>query len=155
MPWHMVPPHKKERQTHSTGPQECQPACDQLKRALLKAPVLTLADFSLPFRLSTDTSFEGLGVVLAQIKGDKEWVITYASRPPPSREHISLKLELMALECAFTEEFKNYLYGAEFSFQQSVDAPWNDPASQIQQWKEQQIPSLRYGIPHHLTWNNC
>lgn len=99
---------------------ECQQAFEHLKEALLNAPVLAYADFSLPFRLYTDASFEGLGAVLAQMQGGKERVIAYASRSlhPAERNdqnYSSFKLELLALKWAVTEKFKDYLYVVEFT----------------------------------------
>uniref|UniRef100_A0A3B3DWZ3 Gypsy retrotransposon integrase-like protein 1 n=1 Tax=Oryzias melastigma TaxID=30732 RepID=A0A3B3DWZ3_ORYME len=87
--------------------------------ALLNTPVLAYADFSQPFRLYTDASFEGLGAVLAQVQEGQERVIAYASRSlhPTERNdenYSSFKLELLALKWAITEKFKDYLYGSEF-----------------------------------------
>lgn len=97
---------------------ECQQAFDQLVGALLHALVLAYADFSHPFRLYTDAGFESLGAILTQVQGDKERVITYASRslhPAERNDHnySSFTLELLALKWAVTEKFKDYLYGAE------------------------------------------
>lgn len=98
----------------------CQQAFEQLKEALLSAPILAYADFTQPFRLYTDASFEGLGAVLAQVQGGQERVIAYASRSlqPTERNdqnYSSFKLELLGLKWAVTEKIKDYLYGAEFT----------------------------------------
>lgn len=98
----------------------CQQAFEQLKETLLSAPILAYADFTQPFRLYTDASFEGLGAVLAQVQGGQERVIAYASRSlqPTERNdqnYSSFKLELLGLKWAVTEKFKDYLYGAEFT----------------------------------------
>lgn len=96
----------------------CQAAFDRLKQALLEAPVLAYADFSLPFRVYVDASLEGLGAVLSQVQEGHERVIAYASRSlhPAERNdknYSSFKLELLGLKWAITEKFKDYLWGAE------------------------------------------
>ena len=60
---------------------ECQEGFDNLKKALISAPILAYPDYSKPFILETDTSLKGLGAVLSQ-KGDDNTVqvIAYASR---------------------------------------------------------------------------
>lgn len=57
---------------------ECQEAFDQLKKTLIRAPVLVYADFTKPFKVYVNASLEGLGTVLSQEQSDKEHVITYA-----------------------------------------------------------------------------
>lgn len=96
---------------------ECEQAFLKLKHALVSAPILAYADFSLPFRLYTDASLDGLGAVLSQVQDDRERVIAYASRSlhPTERNdqnYSSFKLELLALKWAITEKFKDYLWGA-------------------------------------------
>ena len=97
---------------------DCQVAFDNLKQALLSAPILAFADFQLPFKLYTDASLDGLGAVLAQVQDGKERVIAYASRSlaPAERNdknYSSFKLELLALKWAITDKFKDYLWGAQ------------------------------------------
>ncbi|XP_062380954.1 uncharacterized protein LOC134069109 [Sardina pilchardus] len=97
----------------------CQEAFDGLKRALVEAPVLAYADYTLPFRLYTDASLQGLGAVLAQVQGGKERVIAYASRGLHDTEkndnnYSAFKLELLALKWAITEKLKDYLWGMKF-----------------------------------------
>ncbi|XP_042563837.1 uncharacterized protein LOC122132932 isoform X2 [Clupea harengus] len=98
---------------------ECGKAFEDLKEALLRAPVLAYADFGLPFRVYTDASLHGLGAVLAQVQEGRERVIAYASRGLHDAErndqhYSAFKLELLALKWAVTEKFKDYLWGATF-----------------------------------------
>ena len=58
----------------------CQEGFDQLKKALMGAPILAYPDYSKPFILETDVSLKGLGAVLSQKGDDNEIrVIAYSS----------------------------------------------------------------------------
>ena len=99
--------------------QECDAAFKDLKLALTSAPILGFADFSSPFTLETDASYQGLGAVLSQLQDGKPRVIAYASRALRGAEknHVrynSMKLELLALKWAVTEKFRDYLLGNQF-----------------------------------------
>ena len=58
---------------------DCQLPFDRLKTALLEAPILAYADFSLPFRVYVDASLSGLGAVLSRVQEGHERVVAYAS----------------------------------------------------------------------------
>ena len=97
---------------------QCEVAFQQLKQALLQAPILAYADYTLPFIVYTDASNCGLGAVLAQEQDGLERVIAYASRSlhPPERNdanYSSFKLEFLAMKWAIAEKFKDYLWGAK------------------------------------------
>ena len=99
----------------------CQEGFNQLKKALMEAPVLVYPDYSKPFILETDTSLKGLGAVLSQKGDDNEIrVIAYASQSlQPSeksmRDYSSAKIELMALKWSICDKFKDYLLGSKFT----------------------------------------
>ena len=99
--------------SHSLGlPPEALVAFQELKMRCLTAPVLAFVDFKKPFLLETDTSIEGLGVVLSQKQDNGQYhPIAYAScglKGGESRYHSS-KLEFLALKLAVTDQFREYL----------------------------------------------
>ena len=99
----------------------CQEGFNQLKKALMEAPVLAYPDYSKPFILETDASLKGLDAVLSQKGDDNEvHVITYASqslRPlEKSMQDYSLaKIELKALKWSVCDKFKDYLLRSKFT----------------------------------------
>ena len=60
--------------------EDCEQAFRELKSKLTTAPILGYPDFSRPFILEIDASFEGLGAVLSQDQEEGRVVISYASR---------------------------------------------------------------------------
>ena len=78
----------------------------------MSSPVLAFADYMKDFLLKTDTSKEGLGVVLSQKQADGHYhPVAYGSQALTSHEknYHSTKLEFLALKWAITEHFKEYL----------------------------------------------
>ncbi|KAL6463358.1 hypothetical protein MHYP_G00277490 [Metynnis hypsauchen] len=96
--------------------EQCKQSFNELKACLVTAPVLAYANFSQPFILEIDASYQGLGAVLSQEYDGKVRPIAYASRAltPPERNmsnYSSMKLEFLALKWAMTEKFREYLLG--------------------------------------------
>ncbi|XP_063785579.1 uncharacterized protein LOC134933980 [Pseudophryne corroboree] len=96
-----------------------QSSFDYLKKALTEAPLLAYPDYSIPFRLYTDASKQGLGAVLAQVQEGQERVVAYASRSLRKTErndanYSAFKLEFLALVWAVTEKFRDYLAATPF-----------------------------------------
>lgn len=98
---------------------DCDNAFEKLKSCLTSTPVLGFPNFSSPFIVETDASYDGLGAVLSQQQESGKVVISYASRSlrPGERNmsnYSSMKLELLALKWAITEKFRDYLLGSNF-----------------------------------------
>ena len=97
------------------GPEQ-QNAFDKLKGLCSQAPILAYADYKKLFRVYTDASEIGLGVVISQVQDGKEPVIAYASCTlnKAERRYDAHKLEFLALKWAITDRFHEYLYGGVF-----------------------------------------
>ena len=72
-----------------TLPLEAQDPVQMLKEKILAVPVLVLPNFDKPFLLETDTSKEGLGVVLSQKQDDGHYhPVAFGSRTlMPSKQY--------------------------------------------------------------------
>jgi hypothetical protein len=60
--------------------QDCQRTFDDLKRALVEAPILVRPNFKEPFCLDVDWSTKGVGAILSQKEGRFKKVIAYANK---------------------------------------------------------------------------
>ena len=94
---------------------ECQDAFDCLKTLLTTSATTAFPDFSLPFRLYTDTSTAGLGAILAQVREGKERIICCASRSLNQAEkaYPATKLECLAIVWAIAK-LRPYLMSMPF-----------------------------------------
>ena len=69
-----------EKQAKVKFTQKAFHAFNQLKSALMEAPILSFPDFTKPFIVETDTSMVGLGAVLTQKLRGRERPAAYGSR---------------------------------------------------------------------------
>ncbi|GBG60382.1 hypothetical protein CBR_g4340 [Chara braunii] len=94
---------------------DCTSALKKLKRALIKYPVLKVADPSLPFVVTTDASQYGIGAVLRQDDGNGYKPVEFMSARMPSEKVATstYERELYALRQAL-EHWKHYLLGRHF-----------------------------------------
>jgi hypothetical protein len=96
--------------------EECQTAFEQLKHALITAPVLRLPRFSDPFVLTCDASYKGIAYILGQRdETGKEHAIAYGGRGlRPNEERWPVThLECLAL-VEGVRQFHTYLAGNTF-----------------------------------------
>ena len=89
---------------------------DKLKELCTTTSILAYANFGKPFKLHTEASVLGLGVVLYQVQDGVEKVISYASRSLTKSEakYLVHKLEFPCLKWAITDQFHEYLFGNMF-----------------------------------------
>lgn len=128
-------------------------AFDELKTCLTTAPVLTHADFSLPFYIQCDASMLGVGGVLFQIKEGDEHPIAYMSRKlnPAQRNYSVTELEcLAAIFCI--REFRCYIEGMRFTvITDHAALKWlmekKDLAGRLARWSLE-LQSFNFTIEH-------
>jgi len=89
-----------------------QSAFEQLRTALLQAPVLKLADVSRPFRVDTDASDFALAGVLLQEDAESQWhPVAYASRKLTAAERNYTAAERETLAVVFAlQSWRTYLF---------------------------------------------
>lgn len=95
---------------------ECDAAFEYLKGVLSAAPVVTMPDFNIPFKVYTDASMEAVGAVLAQDKDGLERVVVYASQSLSATEKrwSTFDRELWAVVWA-VRQFRHYIGAAAFT----------------------------------------
>ena len=79
----------------------------------MSTPILAFANYTKDFLLKTDSSKEGLGVVLSQKQAEGHYhPVAYGSQALTAhkKNYHSTKLEFLALRWAVMEHFKEYLY---------------------------------------------
>ena len=107
----------KLKRTTVKWTEECEQSFLELKDLCSNTPVLAYPDYTKNFKLYTDASERGLGVVLTLVKEDgKERPIAYASTTlsKSERNYDAHKLEFLALKWSVTSRFHEYLYGGTF-----------------------------------------
>ena len=94
----------------------CSAAFNELRAALVDAPILAFPTETGQYILDTDASNFGLGGVLSQIQNDQERVVAYCSRAlrPSQRCYCTTKCEMLAA-VAMCIQFRSYLRGARFT----------------------------------------
>ncbi|CAA7023770.1 unnamed protein product [Microthlaspi erraticum] len=93
---------------------DCLSAFEQIKQALVSAPIVQPPDWELPFEVMCDASDFAVGAVLGQKKDKKLHDIYYASSTldDAQRNYATTEKELLAVVFAF-EKFRPYLVGSK------------------------------------------
>jgi transposase InsO family protein len=117
---------------------ECQTAFAKLKTALTTKPILHTPDFTKTFKLQTDASDRGLGVVLSQNFDGREYPIAYASRTlsPGELKWDTREKEALAIIWG-CEHFRPYLIGKPFMVEtdhSSLKWLMNVPKGRLSRW---------------------
>ncbi|PAA58275.1 hypothetical protein BOX15_Mlig005277g1 [Macrostomum lignano] len=122
---------------------EAEAAFNQLKQALLSAPILAFPDMSesgSEFILDTDASDCAIGAVLSQVQASEERVIAYASRAlsRAERNYCVTRRELLAV-VEFVKKFRSYLLPRAFTVRVDHQAltyllAFKEPEGQLARW---------------------
>jgi hypothetical protein len=120
---------------------------EQLRAALVSAPVLTLPNFQKPFEVVSDASLLGTGAVLMQ----DEKVIAYTSSKfiPAERNYTTGEQELLGVVKAM-QEWRCYLEGAD-----SILVTDHNPLTFLQtqpSLSRRQARWMEYLARFHYTW---
>ena len=143
---HMSAPLERMANAKIKGPlswtSEAILAFQQLKQALVSAPVLALPIWDQPYVLTTDWSKQAIGAMLSQVDPDteEEHPIAYASRllNAAERNYAPTEGECLALVWA-VEKFRYYLHGHKFTINTDHKAlEWLNTArftdSKLERW---------------------
>lgn len=115
-------------------------AFNELKTALISAPVLSTPDFTKPFIVQADASDKGVGAVLVQGEASEEKVITYMSQKLSSAQekYSTTEKECLAVILA-VEKFRPYIEGTKFTVvSDHASLQWlmnlKDPTGRLARW---------------------
>ena len=148
------PLHKiTEKNQKFVWTESCQQSFEELKSALITAPVLAYPSRDDLFILDTDASNVGMGAVLSQVQNGVEKVICYFSKTfsKSERRYCVTRRELLAV-VASIKNFHHYLYGKPFKVRSDHGAlrwllNFKNPEGQLARWFEV-LASYDFHIEH-------
>ena len=133
--------------------EDCQKAFEELKTALITAPILSYPTADDLFIIDCDASNVGMGAVLSQIQDGVETVICYFSKTfsRAERRYCVTRRELLAV-IASIKNFHHYLYGRHFKVRSDHGAlrwlfNFKNPEGQLARWFEV-LASYDFKIEH-------
>jgi hypothetical protein len=103
------------KRTYQWGDEQ-EKAFDELRNAMVRAPVLALPNAADPFILDTDASDKSVGAELIQIQEGEERAVAYRSLTltPEQQKYCTTRKELLAI-IRFSRQFRHYLLGRHFT----------------------------------------
>lgn len=130
----------KKEKTKFEWTEAADTAFQQVKLALVTAPVLTTPDYTRPFLLQTDASDVGIGAVLTQEIDGEERVVAYMSMKltaTQQRYHVTER-ECLAVLMSI-ERFRPYIEGVHFTVMTDhASLLWlknlKDPTGRLARW---------------------
>lgn len=132
---------------------EQQESFQELKIAIIKAPVLVRPDFTLPFQIHADASNYAVGAVLTQIQNCEEHPICFTSRvlSKAERNYTVTEKECLAVITA-VEKMRPYVQGYHFTvITDHASLKWlnnlKDPAGRLARW-DTKLQAYDFEIVH-------
>jgi hypothetical protein len=116
---------------------------DELRKAMVRAPILALPNATDHFILDTDASDKSVGAELIQIQGGEERAVAYGSLTltPEQQKYCTTRKELLAI-IRFSRQFRHYLLGRHFTVRTNHNSlTWlmnfKEPQGQLVRWLEE------------------
>ena len=126
---------------------------EELKQAMMQAPVLALPNARDTFVLDNDASDLAIGAELSQVQEGQERTISYASKVlhQAQRKYCTTRKELLAV-VAFTRHYRHYLLGRPFIVRTDhASLVWlmrfKNPSGQLARWLEE-LSQYDFSIEH-------
>lgn len=140
--------------------EECQKAWEEIKKTLIKAPILGFPDYTKPFELHTDACKNGFAAVLTQRRGNRHVLIDAMSRTTTAaeRNYSSAKLECACVIWA-AKKWKHYLYAVPVthivtdSYGLQYLDQGNTQSALVQRWLLE-MEGFRYTVRYHKGAEN-
>jgi hypothetical protein len=130
------------KRTYQWGDEQ-ERAFDELRKAMVRAPVLALPNATDPFILDTDAFDKSVGAELIQIQEGDERAVAYGSLTliPEQQKYCTTRKELIAI-IRFSRQFRHYLLGRHFTVRTDHNSlTWlmnfKEPQEQLAKWLEE------------------
>ena len=130
------------KRTYQWG-EEQEKAFDELRKAMVRAPVLGLPNATDPFIMDTDASDRSVGGRIDSDTGGEERAIVYGSLTltPEQQKYCTTRKELLAI-FRFSRQFRHYLLGRHFTVRTDHNSlTWlmnfKEPQGQLARWLEE------------------